>query len=915
MGALFDSIRRSRRKVQLLTAVWMLIFACALSWRVWSGLHYSRLLVSFAGPQDAADKSMVVFVKTATGELWELQPDELDPAIWSRYARFPAVRSIVAAWYEAAAVRSELPEVRMGLNWESSQRLPIRRIASGPSTEKGLRSFAVVAEYLPEKAVGSLPTSNTDVMNWQGDGLLVVLAAVQALLGTLLLYLGYWALQIPGPSGDPKFSLAAVPLEMIRLPLLVLFGHQFCVFLQRTVSLTSAKSSLIGGTLALLPWLLVYVWVRGLPSSLEPRRVILRMVLVTLAVSVVKLLWLAGNEFRPIGDYEAFQRLGTLAAEGRWEEVGTDRSYVAFIYLRRAVFCVSPVVYCFGAGLWKIELANVIIQAFSALLVCELVRRMFGLKVAACTLPLILIYPDFFYSAGMVSHNVWGYFWIPLAWLIYDEFRIRLAKDHPVNSGMLRRLLLAMFFGIGFGLSCTAIEFLKSYGVFMLAGAVVHLTTAPILLRLLAVTTSPSQPGITQRLIFLVCSVVLYLTCVTGIDRRLTELSGLKMPPQRTLEYLAAMTASSFEDGHSVVVWANDYAQSAQGSQRFGVLVRQLFYEKLANARALLGSLRRKNARLAFGSDAMVLAQDNRAGDNRTRRMVNFATGGIQHIVCEATVCALLLFCVARLLNLHRAPLSAAELFPLLTTGVVVAFIYLLTEAHQYYAQNFGYPCCWSAGLVMSGMHRRPSQDHFSLPVFIGTLLNFRVATAVLLIGLMILAYLRLGDWFDQSGLTFHRVAAISESEVTGGPDSVTSEATVSRTTAALTLRSAEAIVPGGIRAEASFHVISDGGPVRGLRFFISGNQHSVGRRVGDSWLNLPVRYRVEIEGKEVRSGPISDFRKARLLELPAESWLPPGTVWQGTDRVKVSLVLETTTEFRWPRFGPDPAVAVEYFN
>jgi hypothetical protein len=50
-------------------------------------------------------------------------------------------------------------------------------------------------------------------------------------------------------------------------------------------------------------------------------------------------------------------------------------------------------------------------------------------------------------------------------------------------------------------------------------------------------------------------------------------------------------------------------------------------------------------------------------------------------------------------------------------------------------------------------------------------------------------------------------------------------------------------------------------------------------------------------------------------MELPAEKWLPPGAVWKETDRVSVSLVLETTEEFRWPRFGPAPAVAVEYFN
>ncbi|MFM8478567.1 MAG: hypothetical protein ACKOEO_22515 [Planctomycetaceae bacterium] len=921
MSAFLRSIRRPRRKVQLLTAVWVVLFACALCWRMWAGLHYSRLLVSFAGPRDAADQTMVVFLRTATGELWELQPDDLNAAVWSRYSRFPAARSIVAAWYDAAAARHELPEVRMGLNWEFSQRLSVRRVASGSATEKGLRSFAVVAEYLPERAGGSLLSLGTGVINWQGDGLLIAVAAVQAVLGTLLVCVGYRVLQISSASNESgwgsgqRFSLAALPMEVVRLILLLLFGQQFWVFLRRAVSLSSAESALIGGVLVLLPWLLIYFWVRGLRANPEPRRLVLRMVFLTLAVSVVKLFWLAGNEFRPIGDYEAFQRLGTLVVEGRWEEIGREKSQLAFIYLRRAVFCVSPIVYCFGAGLWKIEVANVVVQAVSALLVCELVRRMFGLKAAACTLPLILIYPDFLYSAGMVSHNVWGYFWIPVAWLIYDEFRSRLARNRPENSGVLRRMLLAMFFGTAFGLCCTVIEFLKSYGVFMLAGAVVHLILTPILLRILAVATSPSQPQISLRLVFLAATVVLYVPCVAKIDRQLMELTGLKVPPQWTFQYIAAMTASGFEEGHCVLVWVNDYAKSAEGSQRFGVLVRQLLHEKLANSRAFLKSLLRKNSLLAFGSDAMILSQDNEAGGNQTRRAVNFATGSIQHFVCEATVCLLILFCLARLLSLPRIPMSAEELLPLLTTGVVMTFIYLLTEAHPYYAQNFGYPCCWSAGLVISRLNIQPSQDRFTLPAFWGNLLNFRVVAAVVLIGLVISGYLLLGDWVDRSGLTFHRVAAISEAEVSNGPDYVTGEASVSRTTAALTLQSEEAVVPGGIRAVASFLVISDGTPLRGLRFFLSGNQHSVGRRVGDSWQNLPVRYRVEIEGKEVRSGPVSDFRRARLMEMPAETWLPPGANCKGSDHVKVSLFLETTAEFRWPRQGPDPAVAVEYIN
>lgn len=921
MRSILHSVTQPRPRLQLLAMVWVALFVVAAAWRLWGGVHFSRLMVSFGTVTDSAPVSMVLFTRTSTGELLELAPDEVWSTVWSRYKRFPAIRSVVAGWYDATDVADALPEVRAGLNWDTSYRLPVQRISTGPSSEQGLRSFAVVAEYLPTAGVESRLTSMTGMMNWQGDGFLLAIAAAQALAGTLLLWLIWHVLQVTGSTEvvtdarGQRISRASVPLEMLRLILLVLFGHQCWVFLYRTVSLSSAESTLIGTLLVPLPGLLIFFWVRGLGTCAEPRRVILRMVLLTIAVSMVKVLWLTGLEFRPTGDYEAFLRMGSLAAEGRWEEIGLDRGYLAFIYLRRAIFCVTPVVCCFGIGMWKIELVNVLVQAVSALLVSELVRRMFSLRTAACTLPILLLYPDFFYSSGMVSHNIWGYFWIALAWLIYDEFQRRLAAERSGNNAWLLQLMPAVCFGVAFGCSCTAIEFLKSYGVFMLAGAAIHLALRPTLLRLLSAAPTHANPLASVRLTFFLIAVLVCGICVSGLDRRLTQLTGLKMPPQHTLEYFATMSANGFEEGHNVTVWANDYARSVQGTSRVGVLLRQLLFEKVANAQAFLGSLRRKNSLLAFGSDAMVLTQDNAAGDSRTRRIVNFSTGGIQYIVCEASVCLLFLLCLTRLLSLHRLPLSAAELFPLLTTGVVLTFIYLLAEAHPYYSQNFGYPCSWSAGLVISMMRRQPPRGDTLVPDVQFNLFKPRMATATAVIGIVVTVYLLAGAWFDRSGLTFHRIREIQGSCLTNGPGFVAGEVSVSRTTGSLTLRSREAIVPAGVRATASFEVISGGGALRGLRFFNSGNQQSEGRRVAENWGRLPVRYMVQIEGKGVRSGFITDLRQARLIELPAEYWTSDGAKAVASDRVRITLSLETTAEFRWLRSGPDPAVAVEYFN
>ncbi len=923
MLSILQSIRAPRAQVMQLAALWITLFALAACWRLWGGVHYARLMVSFGATTESASAAKVIFCRTSTGELLELAPDDLWTTVWSRYKRFPAVRSIVVGWYETGTELEALPEVRAGLNWETSRPVSIQRLSAGPATETGLRSFSAVAEYRPAATAGSRLIPTSDIMNWQGDGSLIAIAAVQAIIGTLVVCLVFHVLQIghatevDSSALQQKFSLAAVPLEIVRLILLALFGHQFWVFLQRTVSLSSAESTLIGSLLVPIPWLLIFFWVRGLCTNTNPQRVIFRMVLLTIAVSMVKLVWLSGIEFRPVGDYEAFLRLGTLAAEGRWEEIGQDRSYVAFIYLRRAVFCVTPVVYCFGTGMWKLEVANVLVQAVSALLVCELVRRMFNLRAAACTLPFILLYPDFFYSSGMVSHNVWGYFWIPLAWLIYDEFQRRLDTDRSVKHAWLLQSALAACFAVAFGLSCTAIEFLKSYGVFMLAGIAIHLAAKPVLLRLLSTAPTQSNPAAGIRLLFCLLTVTVYTLCVGTLDRRLTELTGLQTPPQSTMQYFATMTASSFEEGHSVTVWGNDYASIAPPDKRVGVLMRQLLFEKIANARAFLGSLSGKNSLLAFGSDAMVLTQDSAAGDNRTRRMVNFSSGGGQHIFCEASVGLLTLLCLARLLHMHRIPPSDREFLPLLTTGAVLAVIYLLTEAHPYYSQNFAYPGSWSAGLVVSMINRQPARSRASFSDALFSLLNpgATAAAAAAIIGTSVMMYLLAGAWFDHSGFTFHRIREIQGSCRTNGPDFVEGEVSVSRTTASLTLRSREAIIPGGVRTTASFEVFSEGGPLRGLRFFVSGNQHCVGRSVGNDWAGIPVRYRVEIKGKLIRKGLISDLRKATFIELPAEFWAEQESVRSESERIDVSISLETAEEFRWLRSGPDPAVAVEYFN
>jgi hypothetical protein len=114
--------------------------------------------------------------------------------------------------------------------------------------------------------------------------------------------------------------------------------------------------------------------------------------------------------------------------------------------------------------------------------------------------------------------------------------------------------------------------------------------------------------------------------------------------------------------------------------------------------------------------------------------------------------------------------------------------------------------------------------------------------------------------------------------------------------------------------ASGSFEVQSEAGPLKGLRFFVSGNQRDRQRRINDAWKDLPVRYSIAINGHRVMENRrIEELIKPQYVRVPAKFWLgdQPAT----ERKAIVTITLECTENVKIGGVFPPPAIALEYFH
>jgi len=371
----------------------------------------------------------------------------------------------------------------------------------------------------------------------------------------------------------------------------------------------------------------------------------------------------------------------------------------------------------------------------------------------------------------------------------------------------------------------------------------------------------------------------------------------------------------------SLAVWISRYHYQTPQSHVKPVVFRKILHERIGQATESVMCAFRKNLLLCSVVDAMGHSQDSVAPSHAAPAIENVRFGSMQFALCNAVMLALGIGFIARLMLPEPLVSSWSELFPLLTSGLVLAVVYLTFEAHAYYSVNFIFPFCWSAGVALDRLRRAVAPATVSPGVAFRRLFSVdRIAGAATGIALLS-SYCVLGTVVDRSGLTFFRVVAGSggsEGGVAGAavvealPENATSG--VSRVHGWLEFRSECGVVRKGERIVQRFRVQTGRSRLPGLSFFISGNQRARIHRINDNWKSLPFRYSVSIEDFVLAENrPLEELALPRFRSVARHLWDRAGKEARG--EVTITLALECTEDVAIGRLSPPPAVAIEFLH
>jgi hypothetical protein len=329
----------------------------------------------------------------------------------------------------------------------------------------------------------------------------------------------------------------------------------------------------------------------------------------------------------------------------------------------------------------------------------------------------------------------------------------------------------------------------------------------------------------------------------------------------------------------------------------------------------------------------MTIAQDriSMANQEHSIRLVPWST--VQTTMAWLVSGSLMCAGIQRLLVISAIPVTSRELFPVLSVVFVMAASFVLTDAHPYTGQNLAFPlCCAMAVLPNCGRWFRKDVD-IDWRHVVALLQIRKLLFGLALFGTLIAAHVSFGMLIDRSGLTFHRIEAVAVDPTKAATDTVNIDPAGvqligSRIHAGIRLVPINRNVAPGMRVVRHFRVTADRGRLNGLKFLITGNPREFlhggyGNRrfvLADSWKDLPIRYSVALEGREITSGRLQDLARVKLAEFPAAFWRDQsrtvgGDSGSGENSVLITLTLESDGaadlgSLPWP-----PSLAVECFH
>ncbi|MFM7056097.1 MAG: hypothetical protein ACKO2P_04150 [Planctomycetota bacterium] len=710
---------------------------------------------------------------------------------------------------------------------------------------------------------------------------------------------------------------------MLRLMLLVWLVHQCWVGIQSLRSMRSPLGFLEGVILFALLLGLYLVWLRWVWAANSARGLILRMLAAGLLLLLAKVYWLSTVNYRPSSDYLQFYNYGQQMAAGEWKAIEAAKTSFPFPFLHRS-WCYSyPVCAVLGSDISAFESANVGFQVLSVLVFSLLVARVSGLVTAAVCMPLTVVYSEFWYSAGMVAPNVAAYFWIPLSWLLVDVFDRTLSRPSGGRMvGFVKSLMVAVSLGVATGFCIAFIDMLKRYGPFFL------LALACFLIFRQRFSASVNIPRLSSRLIFLL--VVTFTSwavssSVTSFISAKSQVQPLKL--EETLSLLACLETDSTALGKSAATWSRGFYRAAPESRRRVLTFRKILHEQLAAGTQVYSHLLLKNASMSSSTNAMTQVLDELTPVRvwRSSRLISNITP--QFTLASLISLALVVAGVLRLLLVRVFAVSAGEVFPLLSAVLTLVAAFLLSEGHPYTGQNYAYPLCWTAGILVQGLRETGSSSLVKTARW--QQLRASLNPGHLLIpGLcwlgLALVHLGLGWLVDISGLTFHRIVALAPTpeQTTGlsGEDVLPVE---SRVHAGIRLKPKDGKLNRGDTVERQF-VVTATAPLRGVRFFVTGNVRKfmpegtndyVGA-LAAAWKGLPVDYEVLLGGQVVSQGALENLAFNHFVERPAEFWRQATQDASGDPKsVVITLRLRCREDVNVRRLVWPPSLAVEFFH
>jgi hypothetical protein len=901
----------SRRRIFLL-ALFLGCFLGALIYRYRNSLNYGQVHVKL--PAEFASRDDIsVAVKSKFGALGELVQSTDDPLIWGMRETVPSVVSLVLAADQRFEFRVNELTARLGEHWVSpfNDISPAGEAAELPEFSVPRKAFAIEVPLSPVHR-SAIPSQST-VVNWQGDLWLFLVPFLQSCLVVAvgLISVRLWSVLATeelaaNAATSPMLRHSSKLLDVVgatlRVMFLILVAHQLrsvCYPLWNVRwGYQFLWASLIFVALVVLTWR----YTRAICTSLSYRHQFKLLLGLLALAGIAKVIWVASFDSAQTADFRDYWRHGQSMAKGDWRSVSDPDYALLPVIAKRSYVFVLPLVKLFDASLTSMELINIVLQLLTVAMCVWLVQRMYDFKTACLAVPFLLIYPDFWYSPTVCTHDTPGYFWVVAFFCIFELVRIQVIRFSKEKLTGYRCICMGLL-SVAMGVSFAMVELQRSFGPFLLLGIVLYFGVTLILIGQkiwLAdwLRWMPTCVGI------LGMSFIAFTTA-GGIQRSITQELVSKVGPFKpttTLAYLTAVDSTTDATWTNMHPWRFWYYPEVPESHKQELTIRKLVHEKLISGPKFWLCLLRKNQGLSNSTFMMeeAFGGSSSAGFNDALRVPWYS---FNRFLCNACYAATLCLFVIRLIYIGRFPVTSAELYPLCYCVGQYLTILFTTELAFTYDQFTAFPLAWSSALVLRALTEDSDWSPRNILPGSSTLIGSRwIGVGIAGIAIVILGQCGLGVVCSQFGYGFIRPIPVDKSVREGVTDGISSFSDVH-----CVLRS-----PPNQKQfkkdevfQAAYKLPVPHSERRRLAFFVSANQRAEAAGENVSWEKIPATYAIRIGGKEVVSGPVEDLSNIQFVTAEVNKDLD----------ILLEMELKYHSDYQPSSVKLRPAMAVEYMH